>query len=507
MDFSWLESTFHTSRPLKKEDCIVTFLHWMLLRNGFRVLHSKEGQLKIGDVEGKEILPELWNKDSVYELQYMKDGQLHMMKAVIVDGELALTIVRMKDEKVANLVLETDTVIGDGIQSFGEAFKDKVGLYNVIEKELMTSFIEKMAPSKPAESEPSTRRPRSPPPDEKPSRSSFPDPFAVGGGDLDPLGRGIGGGMLMDPRHIGGWRPQPGIPGNLPPGAVPPGARFDPFGPIGTPPVRQPRPRGRLHALQTGLSIKKDKEDLSFLLALMNWLEKTKQEMKSNETVSNEIVAQAHMENVAVKLFNWADTEDRHKHYNKNVVKAFYSAGMLFDVCSVFGELNEDVAQQKKYAKWRAAHLHNCLNSGETPSDSAPKPDDQLINDSENLEYGFSSDLKDSSGHSHVHDVVRPSISTPPKQATPPSSVPTYVQESSSVLVTPEQIVQAQKHCKYASSALTYEDVPTAIDNLQKALRVLQIRQRRSVTLYPGAVFSVLCSSSVKSCNFEQSVY
>ncbi|XP_046637630.1 vacuolar protein sorting-associated protein VTA1 homolog [Daphnia pulicaria] len=236
----------------------------------------------------------------------------------------------------------------------------------------------------------------------------------------------------------------------------------------------------RLHALQTGLNIKKDKEDLSFLLALMDWLEKTKQEMKVHETVSDEIVAQAHMENVAVKLFNWADTEDRHKHYNKNVVKAFYSAGMLFDVCAVFGELNEDVAQQKKYAKWRAAHLHNCLNSGEEPSEPAPKPDDQVINDSDNLEYGFSSDVKpaEPAGHSYAHDVVRPSISVQPKPVTPPSSVPTYVQESSSVLVTPEQIVQAQKHCKYASSALTYEDVPTAIDNLQKALRVLQAGQQ-----------------------------
>lgn len=67
-------------------------------------------------------------------------------------------------------MLETDTVIGGGFQSFGEAFKDKVGLFSVIEKELMTSFVEKVAPSKPAESESSTRRPRSPPPEEKPSR-------------------------------------------------------------------------------------------------------------------------------------------------------------------------------------------------------------------------------------------------------------------------------------------------------------------------------------------------
>ena len=57
------------------------------------------------------------------------------------------------------------------------------------------------------------------------------DPFAVGRGDLDPLGGGLSGGMLMDPRH-GRFRPQPGVPSNLPPGAVPPGARFDPFGPV-----------------------------------------------------------------------------------------------------------------------------------------------------------------------------------------------------------------------------------------------------------------------------------
>lgn len=130
---------------------------------------------------------------------------------------------------------------------------------------------------------------------------------------------------------------------------------------------------------------------MTFLLALMDWLEKTKQDMKSQEVgsdnfyfckllnifvlwivlqiISDEIVAQAHIENAAVKLFNWADHEDRCEHHNKqaclcfclksfsqyvsfscrNVVKAFYSAGMLFDVCSVFGELNEDVAQQKKY--------------------------------------------------------------------------------------------------------------------------------------------------------------
>jgi proteasome inhibitor subunit 1 (PI31) len=69
----------------------------------------------------------------------------------------------------------------------------------------------------------------------------FPPP--IGGADLDPLGRGVGG-MLMDPRNLipafgRGRNPAP----DLPRGAVPPGARFDPFNPpgVGPDPNRNPR--------------------------------------------------------------------------------------------------------------------------------------------------------------------------------------------------------------------------------------------------------------------------
>lgn len=77
---------------------------------------------------------------------------------------------------------------------------------------------------------------------------TFPD---IGGADLDPMGRGIGGGMLMDPNNIPDhifpnplehprnfyprFDPSSGLDRRLPPGAVPPGARFDYIGP--------PRPR------------------------------------------------------------------------------------------------------------------------------------------------------------------------------------------------------------------------------------------------------------------------
>lgn len=47
--------------------------------------------------------------------------------------------------------------------------------------------------------------------------------------------------MIVDPLRSGYPRvpidPSSGLPNRLPPGAVPPGARFDPFGPIGTSPA------------------------------------------------------------------------------------------------------------------------------------------------------------------------------------------------------------------------------------------------------------------------------
>lgn len=51
----------------------------------------------------------------------------------------------------------------------------------------------------------------------------------------------------------------------------------------------------------------------------------------------------------------------------RNVVKAFYTAGLVYDVLTTFGELTDEAVQNRKYAKWKAAYIHNCLKNGETP--------------------------------------------------------------------------------------------------------------------------------------------
>lgn len=42
------------------------------------------------------------------------------------------------------------------------------------------------------------------------------------------------------------------------------------------------------------------------------------------EVITNEVVAQAHIENYALKLFLWADNEDRAGRFNKYIMKFYY---------------------------------------------------------------------------------------------------------------------------------------------------------------------------------------
>merc|ERR1712183_458216 len=94
---------------------------------------------------------------------------------------------------------------------------------------------------------------------------------------------------------------------------------------------------------------------------------KEKTTRQDNEAITQEVVASAHVENYAMKLFLVADKQDRAANFGKNVVKCFYSAGILFDVMLTFGSLTPENAHYRKYAKMKAAYIHNCLKNGETP--------------------------------------------------------------------------------------------------------------------------------------------
>lgn len=270
----------------------------------------------------------------------------------------------------------------------------------------------------------------------------------------------------------------------------------------------------RLHALQVGLKIttKKTPEETKVLMAIMDWLEEAKTIHKDNDAIGNEVAAQAHLENYALKLFLYADKQDREQNFGKNVVKAFYTAGMIYDVLCTFGDLTDEAAQNRKYAKWKAAYIHNCLKNGETPV-PGPMPvegdqnEEGTTSDSQQdpevipqvpgfttvtpatppiIPTSFSNTLPDPNAAMRAASQLPPVPYTPdpnpggfvpydPSQQPQPVPAPLYGDSTSTVAqLTPDQISKAQKYCKWASSALNYDDVKTAMNNLRNALELLQ---------------------------------
>ncbi|XP_028676139.1 vacuolar protein sorting-associated protein VTA1 homolog isoform X1 [Erpetoichthys calabaricus] len=260
----------------------------------------------------------------------------------------------------------------------------------------------------------------------------------------------------------------------------------------------------KLYAVQTGMKLdSKSPECRKFLMKLMDQLELMKKELSDNESVSQELVGHAHIENYALKMFLYADNEDRSGRFHKNMIKSFYTASLLIDILTVFGELSEENIQHRKYARWKATYIHNCLKNGETPQAGPIGVEGEAYEDEYDTEIGIPSQVLKpsdpaSEGTSSTHSTTN--IQIPPGAHAPantPADVPHNTENVShpvqpspqkipqvdpslfkagqqgNVHLTPEDFARAQKYCKYAGSALQYEDIDTAVQNLQKALKLL----------------------------------
>ncbi|MEE6475531.1 hypothetical protein FKM82_010786 [Ascaphus truei] len=233
-----------------------------------------------------------------------------------------------------------------------------------------------------------------------------------------------------------------------------------------------------------------------------------KKQLGDCDSITQEIVGSAHVENYALKMFLYADNEDRAGRFHKNMIKSFYTASLLLDAMTVFGELTDENVQHRKYARWKATYIHNCLKNGETP-ESGPIGFDGEYGISlgeDNEEEGTSSNQGPERSPSTYGPGSMPTtnytgIQIPPGAHAPantPAEVPhntgrafllfcslpysfeciqmtvfVFSVSAGDVRLTPEDFARAQKYCKYAGSALQYEDVSTAVQNLQKALKLL----------------------------------
>lgn len=292
----------------------------------------------------------------------------------------------------------------------------------------------------------------------------------------------------------------------------------------------------RLYATETALKIDRESpESKKYLGTLLEWLEQFKQSSRDNEAVTNQTVGQAHYENFVFNLFNKADTIDRNGAANKSTVVMFYMATVLFEAMTVFGPVSDEMTQRAKYAKFKAAYLQKCFRTGQTPKpgpiEDLDDPAGSQTNDAGGLPIvpGSSSNEpgKPTAGNSADKDknsdpyIMAPSL--PPQAPLPyepqppklPSSTPnkppavssssdqptpnnrnsladtsksstsggkstiasTRFKAMNGAPLNPEDLIKSQKFCKFANSALLYDDIPTAVANLEKALKLLTTGQ------------------------------
>lgn len=67
------------------------------------------------------------------------------------------------------------------------------------------------------------------------------------------------------------------------------------------------------------------------------------------------------------------------------MVKAYYTAGVIYDALLTFGELSEEATDKRKYAKYKAAYIHTCLKNGETPIPGPPTEGGGADSDDNNI--------------------------------------------------------------------------------------------------------------------------
>eukprot|EP00127_Corallochytrium_limacisporum_P007218 Clim_evm91s243 gene=Clim_evmTU91s243 len=277
-----VKEAFKQAEANTNEEKLIVAVHCVLIDSGYGCLGAgNNGTENEPDVH----LPEAWNKgedaQSMIILRYTHENNPQSRKTLQAIRMGSSVLFRFDADGEEKQTGEIEMKAEDYLGEDGH-LKDYRDFSGTIQKQLIepTSLAKNEKNEEATSGSSSNKRkataPVAQPQSVMPSRAQGP-PVAAGDGagignrpdfdygrpDLDPLGGmgprapgypnivgppmpGMGvapsGGMMFDPFRggggvpgaPGGFRP-PGGNGQLPPGAVPPGARFDPFGPPGAP--------------------------------------------------------------------------------------------------------------------------------------------------------------------------------------------------------------------------------------------------------------------------------
>jgi len=260
-----------------RHDVLAFTLHCLATNFSFRFLGLTEQetetetetqtqtQTEKRNQEWEAVVPERWNSQTDVFTFYYKHSQSSfkfVMKSLIFLDYLVVHSAAIDDGKIFTLPLKVDEYVSkpekgltdyenllklEKIQNLEDTFKSRI-LLNLLpglkpgfepeEERTTTTSTNPQLQQQQQQRQQTQRQPRIPDSFPEPSRSPF--PLIPPGGGGFPLPDGMGN--LIGPNHpsfgdplrippFRGTDPSFGLPQRLPRGAIPPGARFDPFGP------------------------------------------------------------------------------------------------------------------------------------------------------------------------------------------------------------------------------------------------------------------------------------
>ncbi|KAM7526400.1 hypothetical protein LguiA_016302 [Lonicera macranthoides] len=275
------------SRPTfrNSQDKVAFALHATFLASGYLLISTgppafTDDALSSSSSSSDEASIDQWNSfEDNYAFVYSnpeKDSKKVLVKCLVMNNKLLVdALTDGSSTPVHHEINIGDFAEENGGSNYSSQYKDLGKLVNTLNKDVLSKLSSSPKPTSSTQTlstqglRDDINRPHSGPrfhqPPYDPSGLVVPPIYpGVGGDDLFPgpgagmypsrggFGGGSGGGMLIGPNHpgFGGIGGEPGFPGGQP-SNVPPGARFDPYGPPGVPGfepnrfVRDPRrPRG-----------------------------------------------------------------------------------------------------------------------------------------------------------------------------------------------------------------------------------------------------------------------
>lgn len=244
---------------------------------------------------------------------------------------------------------------------------------------------------------------------------------------------------------------------------------------------------------------------MEFTTELMDRLEETKNEQSDNDAITDDVAAKAYIEDFALETFRRGDDAIHSNRATRQTIDTFQAAATFLDLLNmaIWAPINPEMAAKSKYAKYHAVRIAKATKAGEDPNETNPVDavEDKTVPPAVAETSASPAVVETTAEEFYARPTVESEPTTPlptvppgapvipqpsfvPGPPTPvgPPPEPVPISVAVPAVVSPanaayrtddDSIASAQKHAKWALSALNFEDSATAVKELRLALQSL----------------------------------